>query len=693
MSERTPHFGAVYFRKANPPAEEWERDYRVAAEDGQTLFRHWFIWNAIEVAPGVYRWEDYDRQLDLAARYGIQTVIAEILDYPEWLYRQNPQARIESRDGTLRTSEMHVSCATGGHHSLCLDHPEVAEAYERFLTEMARHYRGHPALLGYDVWNECTFYDANRLCYCPATQARFRDWLRLKYGDIGTLGRAWHRHSLTDWDDVEMSRQVVFYPDVLDRIAFHNDNAFDWLRWRVDVLRRADPDHPVTAHGNARSFADIATACGDDYRAAKAVDLFGYTYWYGNRCDPYLAGDLIRCAARGKTFWRAEAVGDHDWLARDRVGSEPMAAKDRMHAPEAIRLDCMISLVAGASAYMTPRWRPLLDGPLFGAFGWYGMDGRRTERSAMIASLAAWANEERVQPLWDAAPVRGEVAIVLLDEAQAHCYARHGSTDFYSACVQGAYGAFLDANIQCDVIKLDAIDEYNLVYLPYPVALSDATIGTLRRWVEAGGCLVSEGCPGYFDERGHAYPTQPSRGLDALFGCDEADVAFAPDRYEWQELRTADTRLRASLYRQAYTPTTGTAMAWAEDDGVAAVRHHLGAGRTLLVGAMPGYAYHRWPDEGTRRWFASLPALAGRQIMARVNASDVVTRFWKGPSGRFLWVINNATADTRVTVESGEGYTDWTSIDALRGGEDVVAEGGRIRVTVPGRDAVVLRLI
>ena len=45
-------YGAVYFRKSNPPMEDWERDYGTAAQDGMNAFRHWFLWSAIEVAPG-----------------------------------------------------------------------------------------------------------------------------------------------------------------------------------------------------------------------------------------------------------------------------------------------------------------------------------------------------------------------------------------------------------------------------------------------------------------------------------------------------------------------------------------------------------------------------------------------------------------------------------------------------------------
>ena len=72
-------YGAVYYRRSNPPRQDWERDYRTAVEDGMNIFRHWFVWSAIEIAPGEYNWEEYDRQLDLAAANGMKTIIAEMI--------------------------------------------------------------------------------------------------------------------------------------------------------------------------------------------------------------------------------------------------------------------------------------------------------------------------------------------------------------------------------------------------------------------------------------------------------------------------------------------------------------------------------------------------------------------------------------------------------------------------------------
>src|SRR5690349_18639641 len=107
-------FGAVYFRKSNPPKEDWERDYGVAAADGLNVFRHWFMWASIEQKPGVYVWDDYDRQMELAAKNGIKTVIAELThSVPDWAYRKWHHARQIRMDGRPLANHMGVSSSTG----------------------------------------------------------------------------------------------------------------------------------------------------------------------------------------------------------------------------------------------------------------------------------------------------------------------------------------------------------------------------------------------------------------------------------------------------------------------------------------------------------------------------------------------------------------------------------------------------
>src|SRR5512138_2937918 len=168
-------YGAVYFRRSNPPREDWERDYKVAAEDGMNIFRHWFLWSAIEVAPGEYDWEEYDRQLELAAANGMKTIVAVMITAaPEWAYRIYAHARLQTREGQPVTSHMGGSCVTGGFPGLCLDNDDFKAAAERFRCELAGRYKGHPGLGGFDIWNECNI--SPNTCYCPATEGKFRKW-------------------------------------------------------------------------------------------------------------------------------------------------------------------------------------------------------------------------------------------------------------------------------------------------------------------------------------------------------------------------------------------------------------------------------------------------------------------------------------------------------------------------------------
>jgi beta-galactosidase len=126
-------YSAVYFRKSNPPKSDWQRDYKTASEDGMNIFRHWFLWSAIEIAPDQFNWDDYDKQLDLAAQNGIKTIIAEMITAaPEWAFRKFAHARFETREGRKVGSHISGSCVTGGFPGLCLDNDDYKKLAEHF---------------------------------------------------------------------------------------------------------------------------------------------------------------------------------------------------------------------------------------------------------------------------------------------------------------------------------------------------------------------------------------------------------------------------------------------------------------------------------------------------------------------------------------------------------------------------------
>jgi beta-galactosidase len=703
-------YGAVYFRKSNPPPEDWARDYATAAEDGHTLFRHWFLWSAIEVAPGEFVWDDYDRQLELAAEHGIKTIVAEMVTVaPAWAYRRYAHARLEARDGRKLDARMHGSCVVGGAPGLCLDHEDARAAAERFLRALVTRYREHPGLGGYDIWNECNIWQD--VCFCPATAERFRAWLREVYDDdLQALGAAWHTPSLASWEDVTPPRHRGPYPDTLDWLAFRKDNAYRLMRWRADLIRELDPDHPVTAHGVAGSLTRMASGAADDWRAAAEVESYGYTWGSSRHGDePWKqmhAVDLVRAAARGKRFWHAEAYAGPLWMQRQVIGKP--RDEGRIATPEDVRYWDMVSFMGGATGLLYLRWRPLLDGPLFGAFGPYGMDGSRTPRSEMAGEIAHWVAAPAQARLWRARPVRGSVGIVVVPETQAFLYAQQGDATFYARSAQGAYRGFFDLNVQADWVRVEHIDAYDVLYLPIPVMLTQATADRLREWVAAGGLLVAEGCPGYFDGRGHVGTVQPNLGLDVLFGARESYVEFTPDLLDDLRVSVDGTPAWGGVFLQAYTPTTGTARGRYEgvpgraDGQVAVVDHAYGEGRTRLVGTMVGYghAHHAarvagaapFEPGGSPAFFADLMAWAG--TTPHVSSSDpfVKARLHAGEGSTFLWVANATGRDRPVRLTLGPQWGPFAQGESLWGPTASV-DGREVALTAPARDVAVIELL
>ncbi|MDX1980960.1 MAG: alpha-amylase family protein [Bryobacteraceae bacterium] len=686
-------YGAVYFRKSNPPPEDWARDHAAAAKLGMNMFRHWVMWSAVEVAPGKYDWRDYDAQLDLAAKNNLRVVIAEMITAaPEWAFDKYPHARYLASDGSLTHSGISGSSATGGFPGLCLDNEDVRGLAEKWLAALAGRYKDHPALYGYDIWNEHTYPGGTPQkmnCYCDATQRKFREWLKKKYGTVESLGKAWYRYSYSDWEHVHPPRSFQGYPESLDWLEFRIDNAFRLANWRAGLIRRLDPDTHVVAHGVASSLEGLPSASYDEWRSAAGVETWGFT-WVASRkgSEPWKqfhAVDLVRAGSRGKPFWHAEAQAGPLWM-QPQVTGRPRD-DGRITEPNDVRLWNLLSIAGGATGILYPRLRPLLDGPLFGAFGAFAMDGSLTPRAEMAGKVARWANSN--PGLWKSRPVKGDVGIVWIPETQIFNYVQQGSTAYYAESARGAYQAFFDSNIQADFVHIDHIQEYPLIYLPYPVHLKEETSRKLAAYVHQGGMLVSEGLPAYFGERGKVGAQQPNHGLDTLFGAREAYVEFTPDLLEDLTLTVRGQRIHGRFFLQEYSLTTGKPAGAYQSGRIAAVENQVAKGRTLLIGTFPGAGYFRHHDAQTKSFFSGLLDWAGIRQGLRTSDPMVKARLHKGGGGPVLYVVNPTRQDRPVIV-----YLS----DSFRYGKDVwqdrpvKVDRQRVELTVEERNAAVVRL-
>ena len=261
--------------------------------------------------------------------------------------------------------------------------------------------------------------------------------------------------------------------------------------------------------------------------------------------------------------------------------------------------------------------------------------------------------------------------------------------------------------MQADWVRIEDIDAYDRLYLPIPVSLPQETVARLREWVAAGGRLVVEGCPGYFDARGHVSPLQPALGLDELLGAREHGVEFTPDLLDDLQLTVDGTRCWGGLFLQTYVPTSGTPSGWYTGVGgrasgqIAAVDHVWGQGRTRLIGTMAGYGHGthaaREPGGGAcepggnRAFFLDLLAWYG--IVPDVRSSDplLIARLHAGEGGTYLWVANPTRHPRPVRLTLSEARGPFGEVRSLWGAPAILSEG-EITLTAPARDVTILAL-
>ena len=688
--------GAVYFRKSNPPASDWAKDHKTASQIGMNTFRHWFMWSAVEVSPGVYDWADYDQMMDLAAQNGIKVIIAELVTAaPEWAFRKHASARYRGNDDSFIYSTISGSSDTGGFPGLCLDNAEVKQLAERFLTTLIERYRNHPALLGWDLWNETTYEGGNpqkMYCFCEASKGKLREWLNVKYGSIEKVRKNWQRYSLATWEDLEPPRNFSGYSESLDWLQFRVDNAYELFDWRIKLFRRLDPKHLVTCHGVAGTLESYASQAHNEWMAASRVDVYGLT-WVASRhgTEPwrqYQALDLTRAGARGKPFWHAEAQGGPLWMQPQVIGRPK--EDGRVTEPEDIRVWNMISCAGGARGILYCRWRPLLDGPLFGAFGAFGMDGSVTPRAEMAGRTLRWANEH--PQLWQSRPIRGSVGLLVAPESELFNYVQQGSTDFYARSLQGAYQAFFDSNIQADFVAIADIEEYKLLYVAYPVMLKSETVARLKKYVAQGGVLICEGLPAYFGDNGHVGTTQPNYGLDDVFGAQESYVEFNPDISEKLTFEVNGSKIYGRYFRQEYTLKGGKAVGSFSNGAIAAVENKTGGGRTLLLGSFPGAGYYLHHGVETKALFASFLKMAGLTPPVTLNDNAVQARLHVGQGGTHLWITNPTLESRTIRVSLDPGSGSFTAGEDLWAKKPIRFEDRQISVVVAAKDAAVIAL-
>ena len=619
----------------------WEADADLMKATGVKLVRlAEFAWCRLEPREGEFTFEWLDEAIAIFAARGIDVVLCTPTSCPPlWLYEKYPDSVMVEKDGT--------PTRTGIRGHRCINHEAVRFYCQRIIEEMTRRYADNPAVIAWQIDNELEAY----FCFCETCNAKFREWLKAKYGTLAELNRAYGNvvwsGEYSSWEQIQPP--YGHYPDawlnpalMLDYSRFASDNVIEFSNWQAELIRKHCPGRPVTTNvwfcGHMpdfyKEFADLDFISYDNYPTTKLPDNPEECYTHAFHLD------MMRGVKRSP-FWIMEQLsgGMGCWA--------PMA---RMPEPGMISGYALQAFAHGADTVVFFRWRTANIGA---EMHWHGLldhsnvPGRRFREFAELCRRA-----EELTPVQGAA-TRADVAILFsFDNEYAFKIQPQTNGYYYLEQLQRLHAAFTALGLNVDIISEQAdFADYRVVCAPEMYVTDEGVSRRLHDFAARGGTVVLTTRSGVKDPHNTAVMA-PLPGVYTDMAGVHA-VEYDPIGYDHVPVKFADgTLVSGKQWCDVLELDTAEAIACYDGEffcGTPAVtRNAWGAGRVYYIATVGTQGLY---DKAARivSTEAELPVIEGLPPHVEVS-----TRTGAGCTARF--VFNNCGTEQRVVL-AGETLT------------------------------------
>ena len=376
----------------------------------------------------------------------------------------------------------------------CLDDPEDRAALLKTFREHCEAQLANGGALDYCLGDEMSlshYADYFDFCFHPSTLGKFRDWLKGEYGTLAALNTEWDTH-FQDWAAVEPmtykeARKVENPAPWADFRTYMEISFSQFLALVQETLTELDPRSVISLSGTQ---SPVSGNGMDWWLMSRAVPLF-HSYNTSNMGQ----------ARRSFSPWQS----DEPWFAG--YWAEDPVCEHRMWW-------CLFHNCSGVSAWYTPIF--------FYPDMTYTTSGRQIRDHWQELTNGIW---QQVRALRIEKP---KVAIHY-SQASIHATFIKGRPKAVHNAWEGWLRSLEDVGVPYDFISYQQIEEgelatggYRVLILPHSVALSDAELAAVSRFVRSGNSVIADVFPGRSNE--HCRPIDRP-ALAQLFGARPGAVA------------------------------------------------------------------------------------------------------------------------------------------------------------------------
>ena len=489
---------------------------------GFNSVKFWVQWRWSHREEGGFYFGDLDELMDIAHRNNLRVTLNTIFDVsPEWLYEKYPEAFQITSSGHPVTPEVSGCRQIGGTPGPCYNHPGARRERQMFMEAAVEHFKDHPALAMWDVWNEpeqCIVYRnpelPNLVCYCPNCREGFLHWLKEKYISLDKLNSVWGR-CYQQWHRVELPHTSATFTDFIDFREFQLDTMTSEAKWRLKLVKKLDGSHPAYLHVVPNTYRIFnSLTCVDDFALAEECDVFASTMF-----SPPIWSIKTVSAGYGKMCFNAEC---HIGGGSTRIHQKWIEENDLIR-------DLLPQIGIGSKGFLFWQFRPEVLGIEAPAWGVVKPDGSDSSFSRGIRTI-----KEKLEPymedIMEAASPAPAIGIWSSRKNEIFNFCVYSEQDQFAESIEAYVNTLYWNNYPCRIVNENMLEEgrlegIKLLIMPICYYLTEKEAQSLHRWVCEGGMLLCEAhLAGYNADSGMHSRVVPGNGLSRLWKIREKDT-------------------------------------------------------------------------------------------------------------------------------------------------------------------------
>src|ERR1017187_7864646 len=499
-------YGAAYYNEYMPgdQAAQLEKDVTMIKPAGLNVVRMgestWSLW---EPADGQFEYAWMDRVVDAMSKAGIKVILGTpTYSIPAWMAHEHPEI-LAQRMNDGKYGGPPLQNTYGMRQNMDTDSPAYRFYAERLIRNIVAHYKDNPTVIGWQLDNETSSYEAAN----PDVFTGFQHYLEKKFVTPEALSKAWFLNywgeNIHTWEDLPTRDGAQSTGYKLEWTRWSQMRVTDFLRWQSALVREcASPRQFVTTDYGGMMHRDVNENAIASFLDIPADNVYHGTQDHFDGSTQSIQEDFTRSLKHSNFLITETNAQTTDWSSAFQF--PPYDGQ--------MREDVYTHLSNGANMVEYWHWASIAANQ---ETYWKGVLSHDLEPNRAYAEVSRTAHElQKIGPHLVGLQIHNQVAILWSrDSANAIGFmpftsnasapwAPGQATAGYDTLVKQLHKSLYDLNVGSDFVFPSTQDfsAYKLLIVPALYISDDALLQRISDYVKNGGHVVMTFKSGFANE-------------------------------------------------------------------------------------------------------------------------------------------------------------------------------------------------